>query len=69
MEPSESGWRIGGADVNAASRYRIAVSDFLLTGREQNLDFLTRDNSEITVIREHADVRQALIAEIRRQWR
>ena len=44
----------------------MAIIDFLLTGREIKLDFLTRDNPEITVVGEHGDIRKALIAELQR---
>lgn len=69
IQRSGERWQIGGQPIEGTRRYRVAVSDFLLTGREQNLGFLTRDNPDLTVIREHRDVRQALIAEIRRRWR
>jgi 5'-nucleotidase len=68
IEHVDDAWHVGGARIDPDRRYRIALSDFLLTGREQGLDFLTPDNPELTVVREHRDVRQALIAEVRRRW-
>jgi 5'-nucleotidase / UDP-sugar diphosphatase len=46
--------------------YAVAINDFLLTGREIKLDFVTRENPELTVIAEHGDIRKALIAELQR---
>ncbi len=63
-----AGWRVGGAPLEATRTYRIAISDFLLTGREQGLAELTRSNPELRVVREHRDVRLALIDEIQRRW-
>ncbi len=33
--------------VDAQKVYRVALSDFLLTGGEANMGFLTKDNKEI----------------------
>ena len=38
------------ANINDADTYRIALSDFLLTGGEKGLAFLTKDNPEISKI-------------------
>jgi 5'-nucleotidase/UDP-sugar diphosphatase len=51
--------------------YLVAINDFLLTGRERDLPYLTRDNPDLRVRSEGApyvDIRQALIAELRRQY-
>ena len=54
--------------IDPAARYPLAISDFLLTGAEANLGFLTRDNPEITDISELRDVRMAVIDELKRIW-
>ncbi len=41
-------WLIHGEVLNSQKSYHIAVNDFLLTGLEKNLDFLTPKNPEIT---------------------
>ena len=46
----------------------MAISDFLLTGQEQGLDFLTRADPGLTVVAERRDVRMALIDELRRRY-
>jgi 5'-nucleotidase len=60
------GWLINGAAIDVGRSYSVAIIDFLLTGGEIKLDFLTRDNPEITVVGEHGDIRKALIAELQR---
>ena len=43
-------WLINGAALDAGRVYRVAIADYLLTGREQNLGFLTPANPGITVL-------------------
>ncbi len=57
---------VGGRAVDDARRYRVVISDYLLTGAETGLPFLTRTNPGLTVVRELEDIRQSLIAELRR---
>jgi 5'-nucleotidase len=56
------------ATIDPNGRYTLAISDFLLTGGEANLGFLTRSNPEISDIQELRDVRMAVIAELKRRW-
>ena len=53
----------------AGGRYTLAISDFLLTGGEANLGFLTRQNPEITDITDFRDIRMAVIEEIKKAVR
>lgn len=48
--------------------YRIVVNDYLLTGLETNLDFLTRNHPDLEVIRENRDIRKTLIDELKRAY-
>ena len=57
------------ATIDPAARYTLAISDFLLTGGEANLGFLTRRNPEISDITDLRDIRLALIDEIKRRWK
>jgi 5'-nucleotidase len=52
----------------ADATYRVAINDFLLSGRETGLAFLTRDHPDLRVVGEHGDVRRVVIAEARRRW-
>jgi 5'-nucleotidase len=55
--------------IDPEARYTLAISDFLLTGGEANLGFLTRDNPGITNVTELRDVRLVLIDELKRRWK
>lgn len=51
--------------------YLVAINDFLLTGREAGLPYLTRDNPHLKVRTEgtpNVDIRKALIAALQRQY-
>jgi 5'-nucleotidase/UDP-sugar diphosphatase len=58
-------WLIQGAPLDPAGRYRVAITDFLLSGRETNLGFLTETNPGIHDVQYLRDVRMALIDELR----
>jgi 5'-nucleotidase len=63
--------RISAHPIQLDRTYRVAINDFLLTGRETGLPYLTRDNPDLRVRPEgspHMDIRQALIAELQRQY-
>jgi hypothetical protein len=57
------------ASIDPGGRYTLAITDFLLTGGEANLGFLTRQNPEITDITDLRDIRMALIDELKRRWK
>ena len=63
---ADDGWLINGAALDVGRSYPVAINDFLLTGREIKLDFLTRDAPGLTVTGDHGDIRKALIAELQR---
>jgi 5'-nucleotidase len=62
-------WMVVSAPLDDARTYRLAISDFLLTGREQGMDWLTRQHAELRVVRDHRDVRFALNDELARRFR
>ncbi|MEM6343980.1 MAG: bifunctional metallophosphatase/5'-nucleotidase [Bacteroidota bacterium] len=43
-------WLIGEQEIMAEEKYRVAISDFLLTGRESGLGFLTPQNDSIIAL-------------------
>jgi 5'-nucleotidase / UDP-sugar diphosphatase len=55
------------AVLDPAGHYTLAISDFLLTGGEANLGFLTRQNPEVTNITDLRDVRMAVIDEAKKR--
>ena len=63
-----SAWQINNEPLDTERVYLVAINDFLLTGNEQGLAFLNRDNAAVTVVGEHADIRFALINQLKRQY-
>ena len=56
------------ASIDPAGRYTLAISDFLLTGGEANLGFLTRQNPETSDIADLRDVRVAVIEALKKKY-
>lgn len=62
-------WTVDGAPIDPDATYTVASNDFLVSGREFGLDwFSVEGNPEITQTGSHGDVRQALIAELKRRY-
>jgi 5'-nucleotidase len=57
-------WMVQGKPLNPSTRYAVAMPEYLMTGREANLPFLTRSNPLIRTVEDLRDIRQALIAEL-----
>ena len=64
-----SAWLIAGKPLDVSTRYTVAMTDFLITGGETNLGFLTRTNPAVHAVQDLRDVRLALIDELRAQYR
>jgi 5'-nucleotidase len=47
IEYTASGWKVKGELIKDDKTYNIALNDFLLSGMEQNMDFLTKDNPDV----------------------
>jgi 5'-nucleotidase len=61
-------WLIQGRPLDPARRYAVAINDFLLTGGESNLGFLTRTNPQVRDVQEYRDIRQAVIDELKARF-
>jgi 5'-nucleotidase/UDP-sugar diphosphatase len=61
-------WTVQGKPLDVSARYTVAMTDFLLSGGETNLGFLTRTNPAVHGVQDLRDVRVALIAELRAQY-
>ena len=59
---------INGQAIVPTRRYGVALNDFLLTGSEANMSFLTRTNPKITNIQVFRDIRQAVIEELKARY-
>ncbi|MEM8558082.1 MAG: bifunctional metallophosphatase/5'-nucleotidase, partial [Bacteroidota bacterium] len=61
------GWLIGEDLLDPDDAYRVAINDFLLSGREANLDYLTFEHPGVTLVAEGKDIRMAVIEEMQRR--
>lgn len=69
LQKKDGQWRIGEESIDGNKEYRVAMLDFLLTGMETNLDFLTEDHPDILKVypmetstdHPQSDIRLALI--------
>lgn len=57
-------WLVNGKPLQPGLRYRVATTDFLVSGREVNLDFLTRTHPLVRDVQDLRDIRMALITEL-----
>lgn len=64
----QGAWQIQGQPIDPNRTYRIATSDFLLTGGEKNLEFLTRTNPDVVKVTDGKDMRFAVIQEFQKRW-
>lgn len=60
-------WIVDGKPLDPAARYSVAMPEFLLTGLESRMDFLTRTNPGVRDVREFKDIRFVVMDEIRRR--
>jgi 5'-nucleotidase/UDP-sugar diphosphatase len=63
-----AGWRVAGAPIDPSRVYRVAISDYLLTGAEVGIEFLKRDAPGVEVMGDRRDIRLAVIDQMRAQW-
>ena len=63
LHPPEVGYEHKNYDQSRT--YTVAINDFLLTGNEQGLDYLTPDNPGLTVLAENEDIRRATINQLK----
>jgi 5'-nucleotidase len=63
-----SGWTVGGNSIDRAARYRVAMPEFLLTGGEARMGFLTRTNPQVQDVKALRDIRFAVADELRRRF-
>lgn len=67
-ERTTQGWQIGGAPLDTLKRYTVVTPDFLVSGGEQNMAWLSERNPELRLLRTLSDVRLILIDELRRRF-
>lgn len=67
-DPGSAGWLIAGKPLELAARYRVVLPDFLVSGGEQNLSYLTLQHPGLKQLRTLRDVRLAVITELKRSF-
>lgn len=66
---ASSVWLINGKPLDQRRNYKVAISDFLLTGNEQGLSFLSSKNTDLKVLNENViEVRRALITQLQKTF-
>lgn len=55
------GWKINGVPLEPDRTYRAAISDFLLTGKESGLAFLTSSHPSLELLGDRGEIRRKLI--------
>ncbi len=69
LSNDNNGWSLKNIPVDAGKTYKVALTDFLMTGGEANLEFLTKDNPDIVKVYpvftdlndSRSDIRRAII--------
>ena len=61
-------WLIGNNALNLEQVYKVAINDFLLTGKENGLDYLNLENPEIKLLAQEGDIRFALINQLQKAY-
>lgn len=70
FDAATSNWSINGAPLDPDKSYVVAINDFLISGRERGIEFLTRDNPGLKVndTGTEPDIRQTLIDELKQVY-
>ncbi|BBD59928.1 metallophosphoesterase [Nostoc sp. HK-01] len=67
QEQSSGNWFINSQPLDAEKFYKVAISDFLISGKEKGLDFLNFQQPDIKLIAEKRDIRFVVIDELKKQ--
>jgi len=64
----DGSWLLNGAAIDPSKSYKVSILDFLLTGKESNLNYLTPSNPSIKVLKDGTgtDIRQVVIDQLKR---
>ena len=60
-----STWLIGGKPLDPSRNYRVAINDFLMSGKEKGLEFLNFNQNSVRLIAQKRDIRFAVIEQLR----
>lgn len=65
FKPNFSTWLIQGEALDPNRKYRVAINDFLMTGKEEGLGFLNFNQPGVRLIARKRDIRFAVIEQLR----
>lgn len=57
-------WLISGEAIDPERTYLVAINDFLVSGAQSGLEYLTKENPDLSIVSEHVDIRMALIMQL-----
>lgn len=63
---SGNNWLINGGAIDPNRSYKVAINDFLMTGRETGLEYLKLDHPDVKKLGEHEDIRFSLIKQLKK---
>ncbi|MFN8356354.1 MAG: bifunctional metallophosphatase/5'-nucleotidase [Spirosomataceae bacterium] len=58
-------WQIVGKNIEDNETYLVAMSDFLASGKERGLEFLSPENPDVKIVGKFGDVRKAFITQLK----
>ena len=61
-------WIVNGQPLDPSKMYTVGMPVFLMTGGETRLDFLNRDNVQISDVRNYRDIRAVVMDELRARY-
>lgn len=64
-DPTQAQWTLHGEAIDSNKVYRVAFSEFLVSGREANLGFLNKDNPEMIKLHEADTAKRSPKSDIR----
>ncbi|MDZ8028918.1 MAG: bifunctional metallophosphatase/5'-nucleotidase [Nostoc sp. DedQUE01] len=67
QQANSKNWLIQGQPLDPKRTYKIAINDFLISGKEKGLDFLNLQQPGIKLIAEKRDIRFAIIDQLKLQ--
>ena len=65
IKSSLSTWIIAGEPLDPSRNYRVAINDFLMSGKEKGLEFLNFNQKGVRLIAQKRDIRFAVIEQLR----
>lgn len=65
LKPNFTTWLIRGEPLDPSRNYRVAINDFLLSGKEKGLEFLNFNQKGVRLLAQKRDIRFAVIEQLK----